>query len=1489
MLDANVFPKLERLCQRQGFQFQAIDLRWGVSSEAGLDHRTMRICFDELKRAQEISPEPNFLILLGDRYGWRPLPEEISHVEFDLLKEYAKGKNKNQPEMPGIHGKSSCQILEDWYRCDHNIVLDYPPVTSPDHALLNYILQPRTQNLRDGRNYTPRKDDPTKDTQDWIDVQQVLWRIINAAFPVELLNHRFHREWDQHLAEVNAPKHPKRAIPQIARFQASATEQEIWCGTLSALNANNHVIACYRDITNRDDFNTFELSEFYNLKESGEFDSFSSTCQSDMKAAIRHRLGENVPISIPFNRLKREHDKLAIEATETTTKKFCDDVFNRIKPIVERQIEEYWEKSKPSSPARTARELNIERDEHKRFGTKRGGEKSFVGRKFELQVIHAYLKNHSHWPLVIHGASGCGKTALLSRAFELIPENQKPIIRFIGTTPYSSDIRNLLLSLCQELRQHHPSDGSLPTEVNELRDEFDQHLRSATPEQSLILFLDALDQLSDADGGRLLNWIPQGQLRPHVKLVVSCLSNRAEDESSVQPWIELQKRQLPAENIINLDVLSEPEAKTLLFDRLLNQEGRTVSREQRECVEQSLALPVCRQPIYLKLLFEEVRLWRSYDDLPEIGKDLPALLHQLFNRLSLEANHGHLLVERVLGYLASSRHGLTENEILEILFADSKYKEKLNEDNKRNLHELPASATRIPISIWSRLRFDLAPYLTERAAPGANVLTFYHRQVAEWVQEHFAKPADQSWQPHQRLAVYFRNLADPDKNQTWKGESTRPFLEMPHHLSHSNCEELTTLLFDFSWLQEKTNRMMVQELLLDFSECLSAISANHSKRKEIALLQGALRLSSHVISKDGSQLSGQLLGRLLESDTQNIQTLLKHARSFHELPCLLPTTRSLFSPSEPDAIHCLAIINSGTALLSSGSSGAITTRNLLTGRIENYIETGYRTCILKIAPLKHDNYVVIASIYPHELRVVDVTSGETVSRLEGHRDRVNDIAVTPDGSLFFTASSDKTILVWSASSTEPLSSLIGHKTGVLCVAISADGRYAYSGSADGEIIVWAIPDFSKLSVLHSNRESVTSLAAHPLQRKIVSGHEDGSIAIWSVDRCEETLTFRKHKGMISALRIGSDGMYLFSSSSDRSIIVWHFNSGMIRNTLTGHSSKVNDIALTPDGRFVVSASSDRIIRIWDYNNANRSARTRTQEHSTNVFAIGISPNGGKVMSGDAKGQLINWNFEDGNNRASFQLNNKEITAIKFSPDGSKAVASSYDGTVRTIDFDAGRPDKTFWLNIGQISAIAITPTLDSIIVGTSMGLVARINFCNESILWKKEAGIRGITDVDVSANGEYIATASFDGAVEISSARTGERIRCIYPNLPRNVLALSMHKVIISKDITCVLSACEDGSVCCWDWNTGKLAHRFVGHKGVVTGLGIDNSCSLLYSASEDATVKVWDFMRNQVIAEFTAEGPVCSCAASSAGDKIAIGEQSGRIHFLKYNHGRIQ
>ncbi len=61
-LAKDVWPVLERYCQQRGFTFQAIDLRWGVPAEAGLDHRTMRICFEELRRSPSLLTTSNGVV-----------------------------------------------------------------------------------------------------------------------------------------------------------------------------------------------------------------------------------------------------------------------------------------------------------------------------------------------------------------------------------------------------------------------------------------------------------------------------------------------------------------------------------------------------------------------------------------------------------------------------------------------------------------------------------------------------------------------------------------------------------------------------------------------------------------------------------------------------------------------------------------------------------------------------------------------------------------------------------------------------------------------------------------------------------------------------------------------------------------------------------------------------------------------------------------------------------------------------------------------------------------------------------------------------------------------------------------------------------------------------------------------------------------------------------------------------------------------------------
>ena len=184
-LAESVFPRLRRLCLTHGAQFQAIDLRWGVSGEAALDQRTMPICFQELERCRRVSPRPNLIVLLGGRYGWRPLPFSIPESEFAVIRRQCD---------PGEAG-----LIDEWYLRDDNAL--------PPERLL--------------RARTSEHEHP----QAWTPVESRLVSILARA------------------AESGGI-----AASERLKYGGSATAQEVYRGLFSLPEPPDHVFAYVRDV-----------------------------------------------------------------------------------------------------------------------------------------------------------------------------------------------------------------------------------------------------------------------------------------------------------------------------------------------------------------------------------------------------------------------------------------------------------------------------------------------------------------------------------------------------------------------------------------------------------------------------------------------------------------------------------------------------------------------------------------------------------------------------------------------------------------------------------------------------------------------------------------------------------------------------------------------------------------------------------------------------------------------------------------------------------------------------------------------------------------------------------------------------------------------------------------------------------------------------------------------------------------------------------------
>lgn len=171
-------------CQSKGYNLQLIDLRWGISEESALNQKTIPICLEEVRRCHFWSPKPNFLLMVGERYGWIPLPFVIKRTELEQFLLVCSPKNR--------------KLLKQWYWFDGNAI--------------------------GGEYYLcPRQGEYEKEEK-WDQVQKELQRIL-----------------------IDAAKKCRLAPQDMLRYTASATEQEIIEGFLGNSDICDNTIAVFRN------------------------------------------------------------------------------------------------------------------------------------------------------------------------------------------------------------------------------------------------------------------------------------------------------------------------------------------------------------------------------------------------------------------------------------------------------------------------------------------------------------------------------------------------------------------------------------------------------------------------------------------------------------------------------------------------------------------------------------------------------------------------------------------------------------------------------------------------------------------------------------------------------------------------------------------------------------------------------------------------------------------------------------------------------------------------------------------------------------------------------------------------------------------------------------------------------------------------------------------------------------------------------------------
>lgn len=467
--------------------------------------------------------------------------------------------------------------------------------------------------------------------------------------------------------------------------------------------------------------------------------------------------------------------------------------------------------------------LEAQKTAHESFLDTRG--QVVLGRDKILEEIDNYITmDQSNAPLLLIGNAGSGKSAIMAKsANNAIAKAEKGELRgarvffhFVGATPGSTDLAFFLQRLSREI---NVSKRDVVSDLDSLV-QLTNSLLSNKNTKPCVVIVDAINQMDDDKIQYLTRWLPE-TLSPNVKVVLSMI-NDTECHRLLRSYksgpreitcgqLDYHSRRLIVENILRL------------YNKRLDDRQMSMLLEKEGSAN----------PLWLTLACEELRVYGVFnkmdDKIASLSDDLISLEEQVLTRFE-EENGGQIVVGTVC-LLETSRHGLLETELLQMLAdestltpppyiegesdqititqadqtdaapegltvadklakqVDETYIQKEDDEKEGGDGEKKAGAAAsgakgkrkekkfVPAAKWALVYRALKPLLRPCGDLGEGRLDFYHRSISKAVRrkyfsgsEGYVKHQYTFW--HGRHAEFFEGSEDYDR----KSE------ELPYHL-----------------------------------------------------------------------------------------------------------------------------------------------------------------------------------------------------------------------------------------------------------------------------------------------------------------------------------------------------------------------------------------------------------------------------------------------------------------------------------------------------------------------------------------------------------------------------------------------------------------------------------------------------------------------------------------------------------------------------------